>query len=676
MEDLNPTSDVGGDQPKERRQSRRQRAKSGKKHLNPDFIYENFGEDTQRLRPRSTSWSSTSRAAVVERKISAKGNKHDKHGKHATQDVQDLHGAALGNLNRNVKKGLEDKPSSGFSECQRKLSQTRIDTLFVQPRANTKSKHSWSASNKSGALNKSALNVTVGGQRATSFDAISTTTNTQELEDDSFLCQYGSDCESIVREDQEVSFRFKNGHTNVKQQISDERQLKNNQPAADLNINSDFTMSTMESKEVQTLSYEGAAKKASDEVNDALKVEMASLRNQVKTCQLQMAEMQGVVIRHDIELKECKEGQEISYKHNSRKLLKIGGIVEDEDEDCVALVKNFFKVKLGIKKEIGISDAFRLGTGDERPIRVIMSNPREKGLIFTNTNKLKDVVNENDKPYSVDDQLSAKKLADRNKKRRIWIKNKKKSTADQLKMSFKKGKLTVDGAEYVDSIKPPSCAEILRPTKDERLARLKLKLSKSEPLNVEGQTFIGYSFCPKDIQEVNLAYAKVRSMHSEARHVISSCRLPGRAFHTNQTYFDDDEHNGGAFLLDLLVNSDIQNRALFVARIYDGTHIGGRRFRAMFDVAAEAIDRDPENKITLKRDKIWYVDKNSLATTPVRGRGRGGGGRGFHHKGDRHGNYQQGSGSSLLNYAAAVKSPPIHGILNEHNRHTQQEEVI
>ena len=81
---------------------------------------------------------------------------------------------------------------------------------------------------------------------------------------------------------------------------------------------------------------------------------------------------------------------------------------------------------------------------------------------------------------------------------------------------------------------------------------------------MEGQTFIGYSCCPKDIQEVNIAYAKLRSMHSEARHVICSCRLPGRNFHTNQTFYDDDEHNGGAFLLDLLTKADIQNRALFV----------------------------------------------------------------------------------------------------------------
>ena len=50
------------------RQSRRNRQKSGKSHLNPDFIYDDFTEERQ----RSASWSSSTRAVVVERNVNGK----------------------------------------------------------------------------------------------------------------------------------------------------------------------------------------------------------------------------------------------------------------------------------------------------------------------------------------------------------------------------------------------------------------------------------------------------------------------------------------------------------------------------------------------------------------------------------------------------------------------------
>ena len=43
------------------------------------------------------------------------------------------------------------------------------------------------------------------------------------------------------------------------------------------------------------------------------------------------------------------------------------------------------------------------------------------------------------------------------------------------------------------------------------------------------------------VAEVNLAYAKVKAMNTDARHVMSACRLPGRNFHNLQQFYDDDD---------------------------------------------------------------------------------------------------------------------------------------
>ena len=140
----------------------------------------------------------------------------------------------------------------------------------------------------------------------------------------------------------------------------------------------------------------------------------------------------------------------------------------------------------------------------------------------------------------------------------------------------------------------------------------------------------------KSIKEVNLAYGKIRAIHTDARHVICACRLPDRLFHTHQDFCDDDEHNAGQFLLQLLESSEIMNRVVFVVRYYDGAHIGKKRFVAIRDAAASAVDATAFNTITNSYDTIWISDdamknnfKFAFGRVAVRGRpnpyGRGGG---------------------------------------------------
>ena len=164
-----------------------------------------------------------------------------------------------------------------------------------------------------------------------------------------------------------------------------------------------------------------------------------------------------------------------------------------------------------------------------------------------------------------------------------------------------------------------------------RRKRLNTEVDKGKVIEVEGQTFVGYTTTPKTMEEVNLAYAKIKGLHTEARHIVSACRLPGRNFHINQDYYDDDEHNGGSYLLKLLVSCEIQNHAVFVVRNYDGEHIGQRRYQAMFDVVASAVESNPVNVVTGTTDKIWSVESKSTdyqADKPryadvIRGRGGG-----------------------------------------------------
>ena len=256
-------------------------------------------------------------------------------------------------------------------------------------------------------------------------------------------------------------------------------------------------------------------------------------------------------------------------------------------------------------------------------------------MIFGNTKKLADLKNERDQSYSVSDQLTAKKNAERNRRRQI-LKHNKLTTGEKLKISFEKKELRVEGAPYAKEIHPPSCREVLMASKEQRLERMNMKLDASRQVKVQGQLFTAYTVAVRNLQEVNLAYGKLRTIHPDARHITGACRLPHRLFHTHCDFFDDEEHNAGAFILNIMEASDIQNRAIFVVRVYDGTHIGNARFDAMKTAIRSALDKAGANRITGAFDYIW--DGKPVGNSGVRGRGRGG--RGANNRGSSRGTYK------------------------------------
>ena len=162
-------------------------------------------------------------------------------------------------------------------------------------------------------------------------------------------------------------------------------------------------------------------------------------------------------------------------------------------------------------------------------------------------------------------------------------------------------------------MKVPSCREILKASKEQRLSRLDKKVVASPPKLFQGQEFTGYTSAVSTIQEANIVIAKIKSIHTDARHIICACRIPGRDFHTCQDFIDDDEHGGGAYLLDLLVTAEIQNRLILVVCRYNGEHIGDKHFSLMFDAVKSAVDRSPINEITKKNDCIWSFNTKAGA---------------------------------------------------------------
>ena len=201
----------------------------------------------------------------------------------------------------------------------------------------------------------------------------------------------------------------------------------------------------------------------------------------------------------------------------------------------------------------------------------------------------------------------------------------KQKTVDKLAMSFEKAKLKVDGKIHCSEIVVPGSKEVLLANAEERKKRSQLKVESGLVIEVEGQEFIGYTASVRNIADVNAAYTEVRARQPQARHVVCACKIPGRNFHTLCDSADDDEHGMGNVLLRMLEEANCNNRAVYVARKYDGTHIGPKRYDAFKDAARSAVTHSPFNHVLgthqalLSKEEETALRSNRTKTKNVQG---------------------------------------------------------
>ena len=178
----------------------------------------------------------------------------------------------------------------------------------------------------------------------------------------------------------------------------------------------------------------------------------------------------------------------------------------------------------------------------------------------------------------------------------IWRNKKVTSTAHKIEMSVRKGKLLAAGVECKSKLVVPAADKLLRLQPEEMLELLSIPVKKGIPVVEGGSTFTGYVVDANTFQEVNAAYKYVKYNNMSARHIVCACVIPGENIIEQQEYEDDDEHGAGQKLLDFLVDIDAKNRAVYVTRHYDGTHIGPVRFDCIVRAAKSAINQKPYNQ--------------------------------------------------------------------------------
>ena len=172
-------------------------------------------------------------------------------------------------------------------------------------------------------------------------------------------------------------------------------------------------------------------------------------------------------------------------------------------------------------------------------------------------------------------------------------------------MSVKKGKLCIENEPVVQKLKKTNRQVLLKLKKDEIDEIFKIPICPGKPITEGGSTFTGYVADVDSVEDVNKAYEQVCYQNLNVHHVICAFRLPGPVLPELQDYEDDDEHGAGKTLLDYMIKADIENRALFIVRNYDGTHIGVKCFDCIIDAAKWAVNYKPLNSIMNKYQFSW-----------------------------------------------------------------------
>ena len=185
-------------------------------------------------------------------------------------------------------------------------------------------------------------------------------------------------------------------------------------------------------------------------------------------CSDQVEMLTNVAIQQERQLENLKVQIDNMERQAGQNNLLIYGIQEME-EDCMESVKDFIKLKLEYATEVEILDAYRMGSGKNRPIKIKLKDRSDKSTIFKHAKNLKGKKNELDKAYFIQNDLPEGLQEAERWQRQIFSKNKR-SVANKLVMSFKRNHLQIQNQPYQKLAPAPKSRDLLHMSPADRLA--------------------------------------------------------------------------------------------------------------------------------------------------------------------------------------------------------------
>lgn len=335
----------------------------------------------------------------------------------------------------------------------------------------------------------------------------------------------------------------------------------------------------------------GSIRKLEDAVQENM-TEIKALDNEMTDYKFQLRLLTNIVIRQDQQIAMLTRKINDAQQREMYPNLVITGILEQPNEKPIQVYNRFVQEQLEIQELIPLHRAYRIGSGLNRPLIVELRDPvTYKPKIDKNAGKLKSKSNAKGGRYFIADHLPEEYNENRRRISDLISENKKRQTAEQFKMSAKRGRLLIDEQPYEKIIHPPTPRELMKPDPDLYKVADEIDMVRGKDNTTHGSKFITYAAAVHDTRDVQAAYLKVRMKFADATHVVCAYRLTGVHTPTLQDYVDDGEFGAGRIILNVLKEERLMNIVIFMIRYHGGRNLGPMRFDIFRETTLNAIHK-------------------------------------------------------------------------------------
>ena len=342
---------------------------------------------------------------------------------------------------------------------------------------------------------------------------------------------------------------------------------------------------------------EGAVKAVREILSDD-QLENQQLKASVEFYKQKTDILTEVIERMNTEIVDLTQKVENLEVASSKRMITISGLsLNIPKEMWCSEVKAFLEYELGIIVEI--EEVFKIGKAEPKLLTVTLQSQADKRLILKNKSKLSKI--QSDVPIYINEYFSmnVQEKKKREKDIRQQVGAAFEGSQNPPQISYTQGNITIQGEIYQKRVKPPTPKELIDLEPDELEKILKMQTTKGSVVTQERSKFIAYVASVSTHREVRDLYKKMKLAQPNARHIPCAYWLPGQSDfqHYNQDYHDDGESSAGRVLLDFLVQNNLKNRVVFVARRYGGIRMGMDRFECYVDAARSAFQLNAYNTV-------------------------------------------------------------------------------
>ena len=283
--------------------------------------------------------------------------------------------------------------------------------------------------------------------------------------------------------------------------------------------------------------------------------------------------------------------ENLEFNSTKKKLLMTGYLIDSNLRKWQNIRELGSFLSEALQIDVVIDEYFSLGNLDQRQTVLIFQTIEERRQVFRFKNNLKGILHQGQEVY-ISDYLPPAALDRKKRERDIQTMYEESPEA----LQYSKGSLCVNGRPYQKVIVPPSPKDLISMDAEELEKVLKINTKRSPKITADNSSFIAYAVPVNTYDEIESAYKKVKMIQPDAKHVVcayqisdSSCELGAEPCY-QMDYHDDGETSVGRLLLDLLIEHNLKQRAIFVARIYGGKKMGLNRLKCYLRAAKFALD--------------------------------------------------------------------------------------